>query len=204
MQLSVTEASENVDRGKKCVGGPVDSGQSVALCQSRVITETQKDCEVNEVFETHPCSSSGCIDEFLADLEEVDCENSYSTTPSLHSNDAVVSSQHGSDNAKETILVVDDKNGTGTDAGTELEVLLVSSKQAKTNIQGEPNSDAEPTKIEEGKKDCERPSNECPNIKNGLHVGHACGKQDCLSSLSKVSELSSYSKRNKLGREPHD
>lgn len=192
MQLSITEASQNVDSGKKCADGLVDSAQCPNLSQTGLITETQKDCEVNEFSETHPCSSSGCIDEFLADLEEVDCENSYSA------NDALKSSRSGSNNSKEAILTFDDKNGVGTDAGTELEVLLVSSEQAERDIPGEPKSDADPIKIEEKRKDSKWPSNESPIIKIGLHVGHASKKQDCVHSLAQVTRLASYSKREKF------
>ncbi|PON57904.1 Lin-54-like protein [Parasponia andersonii] len=185
LQLSFTETSQNVDRGNKCI---VDPGQSTTLCQQGLIIETQKD-EVDEIFETHPCSSSGCIDEFLADLEDEECENSYSATPSLkHSNDALGSLQSASNNSKETTLKFGDKNGMEPDAGTELEVLLVSLEQAKKDIQGEPKSDAEPIKIEEEKKDSEWQSNECPNIRIGVHVGHASKKHKCLDSLAQSIE----------------
>lgn len=169
LQLSIAEAPQNIDRGKDDVDGSVDSEQFVTVCQNGLIADTQKDCNVDEFFETHPSSSSGCVDEFLADPGGADCGNSvYSDTPgSKNPNNASKFSQGCS---KETMLELDDRNGVGRDVGTE---------QAETDIHGEPKVDAKSVGIVEKEMDGEWSSYECLNIKTNLHVGPL---KDCQNS----------------------
>lgn len=162
-QLSSAEASQNDSRDKKSTDCPVDYG---------------KDCDAKNSLQSEPCSSSGCVDEYLADFGEVDCLNTaYSDTASLKgTNNASKSLFSGSKESKVTALKFDDKSGLCTDAATVVEAHHLLEK-AKKDILGKPKSDSELISVEEEQKD--GASNKCLNIESGMHVSHAFQEHDC-------------------------
>ncbi|XP_048332593.2 CRC domain-containing protein TSO1 [Ziziphus jujuba] len=180
-QLSSAEATQNDNRDKKSTDGLVYSEESSSILQRGLITDSKKDFDAKDSLQSEPHSSSGCIDEYLADPGEVDCLNStYSVSPCLKQID---DTSKPSNDLKETILTCDNKSGLRADASTVVEEHLGLLEEAKKDIQGKPTSDARPNIVDEEEND--GTSSECANIKSSLHVDHAIDKQDCQHSQVK-------------------
>lgn len=186
-QLSSAEASQNDNIDKKSTDSPVDYGKSINILQRGLITDTKEDCDAKNSLQSEPCSSSGCIEEYLADFKDVDCLNTaYSDTTSLKGTDnASKSLFSGSKESKVAALRFDDKSGLCTDAATVVEAHLDLLEKTKKDIQGKPKSDAEPINVEEEQKD--GAPNKCLNIESGLLVSHAFEENDCQNSHSEVT-----------------
>lgn len=181
-QLSSAEATQNDNRDKKSTDGLVYSEESSSILQRGLITDSKNDFDAKDSLQSEPHSSSGCIDEYLADPGEVDCLNStYSVSPCLKQ---INDTSKPSNDLKETILTCDNKSGLRADASTVVEEHLGLLEEAKKDIQGKPTSDAKPNIVDEEEND--GTSSECANIKSSLHVDHAIDKQDCQHSQVKV------------------
>lgn len=185
-QLPSAEALQNDNKDKKSSDGLIYSEESISILQRGLITDSKKDFEAKESLQSEPHSSSGCVDEYLADPGEVDCLNSAcSVSLSLKQiNDTSKPLISGSNDLKVTTLTFDNKSGLRTDASTVVEAHLDLLEEAKKDIQGKPTSDAKPIIVDDLQND--GTSSECSNIKSNLHVGHAIDKQDCQHSQAEV------------------
>lgn len=137
------------------------------------ITDT-RDCKTKNCVETHQCSSSEFVDEFLADSADVDCVTSdRSLNPCLEHSSSVLE-QSGNDLIKsnELTLTLGNRNDDATNSTTEPQAPFMISEQAHEYIQGKQTSIAKSTRNEKQRND-ELSFNEYRNIDTGLSVNNA-------------------------------
>ncbi|KAL6215144.1 hypothetical protein ACLB2K_014575 [Fragaria x ananassa] len=153
--------------------GPVDPVKPLTQLRLGFITDT-RDCKTKNCVETHQCSSSEFVDEFLADSADVDCVNSdQSLNPCLEHSSSVLE-QPGNDLIKsnELTLTLGNRNDDATNSTTEPQAPFMISEQAHEYIQGKQTSIAKSTRNEKQRND-ELSYNEYRNIDTGLSVNNA-------------------------------
>ena len=144
-----------------------------SLPPGKFIADNQNDFDIKNDENTQNCSSSLCVDEFLAD--PVDTDSMYSVSPGVkQSNDAVESSISDLTHSKETISKFDHKNG------------LIETEESKEFQQENPICDDEPGNIEGEKNNIEWPSTEFTNIESNLST-QLVQKQHCDELSAQVT-----------------
>lgn len=192
-QLSSAELSHNDDRDKKSADGPGDSEKHVTQLCRQLITDAHKDCDINRYAQAQPCSSSGCVTEYLVDHVVVDCVSSAdSANPSpKQSIDVAESSLSDLTDSKKTIKF-DDENDMGKNEGTEVEPPLVLSEKAAEGLQGEPIDDVKSVKNEEEQRKGQQPMNELLTMESDESVDHNFKGQRCEDSCTQVTQNSAF------------
>ncbi|XWS27203.1 hypothetical protein CRYUN_Cryun26dG0094800 [Craigia yunnanensis] len=88
-QSSIVEVSQNGEGDKKNTYRPGRLERSVTVLQKGLITDIKEEDDTKDSVSVQPSSSSGCVDEYLADPVEADCANSaYSVNLKLKSNNS--------------------------------------------------------------------------------------------------------------------
>ncbi|XP_022751649.1 CRC domain-containing protein TSO1-like [Durio zibethinus] len=155
-QSSSVEVSENGEGDKSKTDGPGSLERSVTVLQQGLITDIKEDDTKNSVS-VQPSSSSGCVDEYLADPVEADCANS-ACTISLklkQSNNVLQSSVNGLPDSKN--LNFDDKN----DVGREVDSTQLLSGLSEKGLERKLTFDVKPLKIDNEEHAGQRISDEC-------------------------------------------
>ncbi|KAM5564551.1 protein tesmin/TSO1-like CXC 4 [Rosa sericea] len=172
-ELSGAGIPKTHDEGKEFADSAVDPVKHLTQLQLGLITDT-RDCKTKNFVETHPCSSSGFVDEYLADSTEVDCVNSdQSVNPRLeHSSSVLEPSRSGLIKSKELTLTLGNRNDNATNSRTEAQAPFMTSEQAHEYNQGKQTFIAKLTRSEKQRND-ELRFNKCKNIESGLSVDNA-------------------------------
>ncbi|TYH36343.1 hypothetical protein ES332_D13G257700v1 [Gossypium tomentosum] len=159
-QSSNVEVSQNVKGDKQSTNRPGDLERSVSELHREMIVDVKED-DTKDSMSVQPSSSSGCVDEYLADPVEADCVNSaYSVNLNLkQSNNVLESSANGLPCSKNLESV--DKHYSGREAGA---VQLLSGQSEK----GLETFDIEPLKIKEDQHGGQGISDGCRQIDSDM------------------------------------
>ncbi|XP_021277538.1 protein tesmin/TSO1-like CXC 4 [Herrania umbratica] len=163
-QSSSAEVSQNGEGDKKNIDGPGRLERSVSELQQGLITDIKKEDDTKDSVSIQPSSSSGCVDEYLADPVEADCANSeYSMNLNCkESNDAFQSSVNGLLETKN--LKFTDKN----DVGREVDAAQLLSAQSEEGLERKLTSHVKPVKIEDEQHAGQVKSDECPEFESDV------------------------------------
>lgn len=178
----------------------VDPEKPFTQLQLGLITDA-RDCKTKNFVETHPCSSSGLVDKYLADSTEVDFVNSgQSVNPCLeHSNNVPESSRSGLIKSKELSLTFGNKNDSATDSTTEAQAPFMISEQAQEYIQGKQTFSAKLTRSKK-QRDDELSFNECKHLESGLSVDNAFRREYHRDFHDQVTAVSFFYIKRKSER----
>ncbi|KAJ7958753.1 Protein tesmin/TSO1-like [Quillaja saponaria] len=171
-QSPSVESYQNENVGKRY--DHHDSKKSSSLLPNELVNDAQKDCDFKNYANTQSCSSSVCVDEYLADHVKVDCDNPvHSFEPEVKQSDEVPkSSVGGLNNLRESILTFEDKNV----GGENVRMPVVSSEQMLQEERG-----------------VEQPHKEVPDLKSSLSLTLASQKQQFEESFAQgVRECEDY------------
>ena len=124
------EVSQNGEGDKKNTYWPGRLERSVTVLQKGLITDIKED-DTKDSVSVQPSSSSGCVDEYLADPVEADCANSaYSVNLKLKQSNNVLQSSVN-DFLEPKNLKFDDKN----DVGSEVDAAQLLSGQSEEGLE---------------------------------------------------------------------
>lgn len=134
------EVSQNAEGENKSINGTVNLERSVNELQPGLITDIKED-DTKDSLSVQPSSSSGCVDEYLADPVEADCANSAYNVNLKQSNNLLESSASGLLDSKN--LKFDEKN----DEGSEVDVAQMLPGQSEEGLGRKLISDVKQLKI---------------------------------------------------------
>ncbi|XVF34388.1 hypothetical protein REPUB_Repub18cG0055100 [Reevesia pubescens] len=161
-QSSSVEISQNGEGDKKNTDGHGSLERSVTTLQQGMINCIKED-DTKDSVSVQPSSSSGCVDEYLADPGEADCANSASVNLNLkESNNVIQSSVNGLLDSKD--LKFDEKN----DVGREVDAVQVLSGQSEEGLERKLNFDVKPLKIENEQHAGQGISDECQKFESDM------------------------------------
>ncbi|XP_039027980.1 CRC domain-containing protein TSO1-like isoform X2 [Hibiscus syriacus] len=143
-QSSSVEVSQNGEGDKKRTHESCILERSLTEFQDGLVIDIKKEDDNKDNVPVQPSSSSGCIDEYLADPVEADCVNSaYAVNSNLkQSNNVLQSSVNGLAESKNI------KIGNKTNVGSEVDAAQLLSGLSEENIDRKLNSDDKSLKIE--------------------------------------------------------
>lgn len=149
-----------------------------------LISDVEKECDFKDSAEDHPCSFSGCIDEYLADTMDADSAISCLN----HCIDASQSLQSASTDANRTATRIFDKKSISIDRKRQVDGSPTLLEQAEEELQGSSASNVRPVETEGKQRDDEKASTEVPNVDCNLSANYA-SERLYESSLAQVMLL---------------
>ncbi|XP_022755328.1 CRC domain-containing protein TSO1-like [Durio zibethinus] len=163
-QSSGVEVSENGKGDKKNTDGPGNLERSVSELQQGLVADIKKVDDTKDSMSVQPSSSSGCVDEYLADPVEADCANSaYLVNLNLkQSNNVLESSANGLLDSKN--LKFDDKD----DVEKEVDAAQLLSGKSEEGFERTLTFDVKPLKITKEQHDARGISDECQKFESNM------------------------------------
>ncbi|GMJ07219.1 hypothetical protein HRI_004391100 [Hibiscus trionum] len=143
-QSSSVEICQNGEGDKKRTHESCILERSVTELQEGLVIDIKKEDDDKENVSVQPSSSSGCVDEYLADPVEADCVNSsYAVNSNLNqSNNALQSPVNGFVDSKK--IKIDNKNN----AGREVDAVQLLCGPSEEGIERKLGPDGKSLKIE--------------------------------------------------------
>lgn len=173
------ELPKNDGGCKNFVDESVDLEKSALHLCADLITDTQ-DATVNGNLQLQPSSSSGCIEEYLADPVEGDSANSVSLIESSlnPANNVFPLSANDVRDATNSLKGISEFSNKSAAQSRQDSLSKQDEVRHKENLR----SDVEQVNDEEVRRFGEWQSNMCPNIESHLSVDHASEKLQCRCS----------------------
>ncbi|KAI7989706.1 Protein tesmin/TSO1-like CXC 2 [Camellia lanceoleosa] len=170
-QLSCEELCQQDISGNKFEIGSNELEKSKTQSSSTLIPCVERECDTKGSVPDQAASPPECIDKYLADTVEVNCENSaHSANLSLiQSDDDMPQSIKDFTDSK-----LDDKNDIRQDAEILMGAFPATPELAGQDFQGKSSFNDEPVETDAKQGGSEMPSCECPKVESGLSVEQQC------------------------------
>lgn len=164
------------------------SDNANAQLNTGLVAKVEKECDIKDSVQDQPCSSSGCVDEYLADTMEADSAISAHSAGSClnQSNDALQSLQSGFTDSNNTTARFFDKKNISVDKKRELDASPALLEQAEDELQGKSAFNVKPVPTDGKQRGGERTSTEVLNVESNLSVDYA-SEQLHESSVAQVT-----------------
>ncbi|GMQ03166.1 hypothetical protein CsSME_00049074 [Camellia sinensis var. sinensis] len=170
-QLSCEELCQQDISDNKFEIGSNELEKSKTQSSSTLIPCVERECDTKGSVPDQAASPPECIDKYLADTVEVNCENSaHSANLSLiQSDDDMPQSIKDFTDSK-----LDDENDIRQDAEILMGAFPATPELAGQDFQGKSSFNDEPVETDAKQGGSEMPSCECPKVESGLSVEQQC------------------------------
>lgn len=174
-QCHHVQFSTDNGRSKKVAAVSNISDNANAQLNTGLVAKVEKECDIKDSVQDQPCSSSGCVDEYLADTMEADSAISAHSAGSClnQSNDALQSLQSGFTDSNNTTATFFDKKNISVDKKREVDASPALLEQDEDELQGKSAFNVKPVPIDGKQRGGERTSTEVLNVESNLSVDYA-------------------------------